>query len=232
MAKQALLVVKVDPPTQKEGEWNEWYNEKHVADRLKIPGFLYARRFTSIESLPREYAIPGEAKYLALYDLSSLSVLKGKPYQEQREKDAENDGVGFEGSISKLPKYARGVYEQIYPEEGEYKAPPARFIFVVGHDVPRNRQSEFNAWYNTEHLPALMAVPGFVTGRRFMLAEPPVTERGGTLSKYLTVYDIEDKEALESAAFKRAAVSKWSDWVRSWYTRKICCLYLRIYPKP
>ena len=228
--KKALLMVKVDPPIEQEGQWNSWYNDRHVAGRLTIPGFLSARRFSKIEGIPKEFAVAGEAKYLALYDLADVRVLKGEPYRRLVEEEAARPRDGFEGSISKLPKFARGVYEQIYPEEGEYAVPQTRFVFVVGHDVPRNKQKEFNAWYNTEHLPALMAVSGFVTGRRFVLSETPVVERGGTLSKYLTIYDIENRDALESDAFKKAAVSPWSDWVRSWYTRKMCTLYRRIYP--
>jgi hypothetical protein len=229
--KKALLMVKVDSPTEHEVQWNSWYNDRHVAGRLTVPGILSARRFTKIDGIPREFAVAGEAKYLALYDLTDVKMLKGEPYRRLVEEEAARPRDGFEGSISKLPKFARGVFEQIYPEEIEYAAPRTRFVFVVGHDVPRNKQQEFNAWYNTEHLPALMAVPGFITGRRFVLSEPPVVERGGTLSKYLTIYDIENRDALESDAFKKASVSRWSDWVRSWYTRKMCTLYDRIYPK-
>lgn len=181
-------MVKVNPPDAQEKEWNNWYNNKHVADRLLIPGFTSARRFAVIPGIPKEYAIAGEAKYLALYDLESVGVLKGKPYREQQAIDAKHDGEGFEGSISKLPKFARGVYEQIFPESGKYTVPKTNLVFVVGHDVPRGKDKEFNAWYNTEHFPALMALPGWVKGRRFVLAEPPLTKRGGTLSKYLTVY--------------------------------------------
>jgi len=228
--KKALLVVKVDPPVEREAQWNSWYNDKHVAGRLTIPGFLTVRRFSKIDGIPKDFAVTGEAKYLALYDLADVKVLKGEPYRRLVEEEAARPRDGYEGAISRLPKYARGVYEQIDTEEGEYAAPRTRFVFVVGHEVPRNKQQEFNAWYNTEHLAALMKVPGFVTGRRFVLSEPPVVERGGTLSKYLTIYDIENSDALESDAFKKASVSHWSDWVRSWYTRKMCSLYRRTYP--
>jgi hypothetical protein len=228
--KNALLLVKVDPPATQEDQWNRWYDDRHVAGRLSLPGFLSARRFSKIDGIPQEFAIAGEAKYLALYDLAEAGVLQGADYRDLVKEEAARPRDGFEGSISTLPKYARGVYKQIYPEIEEYAVPLTRFVFVVGHEVPRNKQAEFNAWYNTEHLPALMAVPGFVTGRRFVLSEPPVVERGGALAKYLTIYDIENSRTLESATFKQASVSPWSNWVRSWYTRKMCTLYRRILP--
>jgi hypothetical protein len=59
---------------------------------------------------------------------------------------------------------------------------------------------------------------------------PPMTDRGGILSRYLTIWDVEDKGAFETEEFRRAAASPWSQWVRSWYTRKICAFYERVYP--
>lgn len=232
--KRALIMVKIDPPLAREVEWNHWYNTKHIPDRRAIAGFLSVRRFTKIEGIPKAFAIPGEAKYLSLYDLASTGVLKGELYRKLRESEAAMPPDSFEAITLRLPKFARGVYEQIYPETGEYTPPPTRFVFVVGHEVPRHRQKEFNAWYNTEHIPAQFRVPGFVTARRFILAEreiPPMLGSGGSLPKYLTIYDIESVETLESQAFEKASVSPWSTWVRSWFTRKMCTLYRRIYPE-
>lgn len=235
MAKRrAVLMAKMDPPVGRESEWNNWQDNRHVADRLAIPGFLSARRFTKIENIPKEYAVAGEARYLALYDLASVKVLTDEPYRRLREKEALQPQDSFEKLIFKLPKFARGVYEQIYPEQGEYTMPPTKYVFVVGHEVPRNRQQEFKAWYDTEHIPALQAVQGFLAVRRFILSErevPPMTGRGGTLPKYLTIWDIENESVFESDAFRKAAVSPWSSWVRSWYVRKMCTLYYRIYPQ-
>jgi len=232
--RRAILVAKMDPPIKRESEWNNWYNNRHVADRLAIPGILSARRFTKIENIPKEYAVAGEAKYLALYDWTSVKVWSSEPYRRLHEKEALQPQDSFEKLVYKLPKFAVGVYEQIYPEQGEYAMPPAKYVFLVGHDVPRNRQQEYKAWYDTEHIPALQAVPGFLAVRRFIRNErevPPRVDRGGTLSKYLTIWDIENESVFESDAFRKAAVSPWSSWVRSWYTRKMCTLYHRIYPK-
>jgi hypothetical protein len=232
--RRGLLVAKMDPPTKGEREWNSHYNNVHVADRLAIPGFLSARRFTLVGGIPRQYSIPGEAKYLAIYDLDTVRVLKDEPYRKVWEKDHAQPRDSFEAQIFKLPKFARGVYEQVFPEQGEYRVPPSRFVLLVGHEVPRGKAKEFNAWYDTEHIPRLLQVPGVVTIRRFVMAEkevPPMVDSGGVLSKYLTIWDVADKGAFETEAFRKAAASPWSQWVRSWYTRKICALYQRVYPR-
>lgn len=233
MAKsKGLCMVKVDPPIAQEKEWNEWYN-KRVEDLLAIPGFLSGRRFTKIEGIPKEIAVPGAPKYLALYDVTDVSILKDRPYRDWGAKQSAQPPHTFEKGVFELPGFACGVYEQIYPEEGEYKPPPSKFVWVLGHEVPRNKDKEFNVWYNTEHLPAITVVPGVLTARRFVMAErkiSPVLGSGGSLSKYLTVYDVESQEVVESETLRKAIETPWTAWVRSWYTRKMCTLYYRIYP--
>lgn len=233
MAQTGLLLAKMDPPESGEREWNEYYDRVHVADRLAIPGFLSARRFVKVEGIPAQYAIPGEARYLAIYDLKNVRVLKDKPYQKVWEKDHAKPPDSFEAKIFKLPKFARGVYEYIFPGS-DYIVPESRFVLLVGHEVPRGKVKEFDAWYNTEHIPLLLQVPGVVAIRRFIMADkeiPALTDRGGVLSKYLTIWDVADKAAFDTEEFRKPSASPWSQWVRSWYTRKICCLYERIYPK-
>ncbi len=234
MAKtRGLLLAKMDPPVEHEKQWNTYYNSVHVADRLAIPGFLSARRFTKVEGIPKQYAIPGDAKYLAIYDLDSLRVLKAEGYRRVWDKDHAQPADSFESQIFKLPKFGRGIYEEIFPRNEDYKAPDSKFVLLVGHEIPRGRKAEFNAWYNTEHIPTLLGVPGVLAIRRFLMAEreyPPIVDRGGILSTYLTIWDVADKAAFDTEAFRKSAASPWSQWVRSWYTRKICALYQRIYP--
>jgi hypothetical protein len=230
--RNGLLFVKLDPPEGKEAEWNNWYNQ-HCEARLAIPGFLSARRLTKIEGIPRGTCVPGDAQHLALYDLENLSVLQTEAYMELRKSELAHPRDAFDREIFALPKFARGAYQQIYPEKAAYRTPPSDFVFVVGHELPAPMEKEFNAWYNTEHLPALLAVPGFLTARRFVLSEqdvPPLVAKGGSLPKYLTLYDLQNEQAFDTEAFAKASMSPWTVWVRSWYTRKMCVLYRRIYP--
>lgn len=72
MTKQGLLLVMTDIDPANEADFNRWYEEEHVGERMAIPGFLNARRFTAVEGGP---------KYLALYDLESPEVLQSAPYR-------------------------------------------------------------------------------------------------------------------------------------------------------
>ncbi|MCL4744155.1 MAG: hypothetical protein KJZ83_01955 [Burkholderiaceae bacterium] len=214
-AKYLLFVRISSVPTEIESAWNQWYDTEHLPNRLDKPGFVAARRYRSIF---------GEYRYLTLYELSALDALTSAPYLELRAREASCSPQSFEVMTQKLPGFARGVYEQIGPKTGEYLIPDTSVLFVIGHDVPPNRDEEFNAWYDTEHLPSMLErVPGFVAGRRFRLVESGVPSASGIHTpgpKYVTAYDLADENVLETEAFKRETQTPWSAWVRSWYLRR------------
>lgn len=77
-------------------------------------------------------------------------------------------------------------------------------IFMVYTDVDPRHEDEFNAWYNTEHLPELLSLPGFLSAARYEAT------KGGP--KYLAVYELRNVSALQTTTFQkwRAAPSPWS----------------------
>jgi hypothetical protein len=227
--KKVLIMVRIgDVPKEIEEKWNHWYNSTHIPNRLDKPGFLSAHRYA---------AIWGEFKYLTFYDLASLDALTSEPYLKLRAWEASLAPDSFEAITLKLPNFSRGTYEQVftYPGSGEYQSPDTEILFAVGHDVPSNREEEFNAWYNTEHIPAMVdRVPGFLTARRFKLTEAPLTPRSGLQSpspKYVTLYDLANENVLQSEIFQKETNSPWSSWVRSWYSRRFRIQARLIYPK-
>ena len=62
------------------------------------------------------------------------------------------------------------------------------FLLVL-MDCPTYLEDEFNAWYDTEHIPERLAIPGFETGLRFVCLEGH--------PRYLAMYDLERPEVLE-----------------------------------
>lgn len=66
-----LLSFAADVDPSLEDDYNRWYEEEHLAERLAIPGFLRARRYR---------AINGSPKYLALYEVTDPSVFSSEQY--------------------------------------------------------------------------------------------------------------------------------------------------------
>ena len=83
-------------------------------------------------------------------------------------------------------------------------AKKGRGIFLVYTDIDPMHEDEFNAWYNTEHLPELLSLPGILDAARY------VAYKG--VPRYLAVYELESAEALKTAEFQkwRANPSPWS----------------------
>ena len=40
-----IMVVMMDVEPEHEEEFNRWYNDEHLVERLEIPGYVSARRF-------------------------------------------------------------------------------------------------------------------------------------------------------------------------------------------
>ncbi len=55
--------------------------------------------------------------------------------------------------------------ETIRDREDGPMAHKGRGIFLVYVDIDAQHAKEFNEWYNTEHLPELLAVPGILAAR-------------------------------------------------------------------
>jgi hypothetical protein len=67
---KAVMVVYTNPVPDQEDEYNDWYDNRHLAEVCAVPGIVSARRFKIGEGdgLPSS---AGESKYLALYELDA-----------------------------------------------------------------------------------------------------------------------------------------------------------------
>ncbi len=80
------------------------------------------------------------------------------------------------------------------------------FLLVL-MQPPSTIEEEFNAWYDTEHVPERLAVPGVETAIRF-------GSTTGAAPKYLAMYDLAAESVLETDAYKDVAGDKSSPWTR------------------
>jgi hypothetical protein len=70
-----------------------------------------------------------------------------------------------------------------------------RALLLVWTDIPTNVETEFNDWYNREHLRERVEVPGFIRGRRFAAIS--------AAPKYLALYEAQSAEVMRSEAYLR-----------------------------
>jgi hypothetical protein len=58
-------------------------------------------------------------------------------------------------------------------------------LLVIWTDIAAEHEAEFNQWYDQEHIPQLLTVPGFQTGRRYRAVEGA--------PRYIAIYQLADE---------------------------------------
>jgi len=185
---QGLLAVWTDIAPEAEAEFNEWYNTEHIPQLVGIPGIISGRRYQAVEGSP---------KYLALYDLAIPEVVKSDAFRQLRESPTpwSKKIIPLFRNTTSCP-YRKLFSCSNYPTVGP------EFVLTVRLNIPAEQETEFNQWYNVDHLPALVGVPGVHCARRYQVVE-------GDL-KYLAVYEMNDASVPKSAAWDKARNTEWT----------------------
>jgi hypothetical protein len=72
----------------------------------------------------------------------------------------------------------------------------ARYLFVVNSNPVEGREQEYNDWYSNRHLADLLALPGVVSARRFVLEDAQLSDVPRPF-KYLALYEVETDQLQE-----------------------------------
>jgi len=207
------LFVATDLDAEHEEAVNRWYDTRHVPQRQGTPGFLSAQRYE---------AASGSPKYAAVYDLESPNVLKSEAYLALSKPPivTEEDKL----MVSRFKNNVRGVMEKIseYAVTGAAAGEKSRALLTVGLEPEQGFEDEYNAWYEDEHIPYILKVPGVLRVRRFRALE-------GAPS-YLTLWDLVSPEVRQSAAFQEAAETPWTRRMREHCNRRITAIYRPLVP--
>ena len=75
-------------------------------------------------------------------------------------------------------------------------------LMMVWVDVPSEHEDEFNHWYNEEHLPELLSVPGVLNAARYeaVMSGP----------KHLACYELQSPSVVETDAFTSRKPTEWA----------------------
>jgi hypothetical protein len=177
-----LLVVWTDVVPEYEAEFNAWYDQEHIPQLLGVPGFVTGRRYQAVE---------GKPKYIALYELRDENALKSDAFRAVRESPTP----WSQRITPQFRNTQRGVFRQIF-SHGNRPVKDAEFVLTVRLNTPADHDKDFNAWYNEDHVPALVGVPGVYCAHRYHAVEGD--------PKYLAVYEMGDGSATKSPEWEKA----------------------------
>lgn len=93
-------------------------------------------------------------------------------------------------------------------------------LLLTMTEPPPPMEEEFNAWYDTEHLPERLAIPGFESARRWVDPRAPAGS-----GKYLATYELEHPQVLETPEYLAHVGEHFTPWSKRCLSR--CVLFRR-----
>jgi hypothetical protein len=81
-----------------------------------------------------------------------------------------------------------------------------RFMLIVATDVAGEMEEEFNKWYDNEHIPGLLKVPGVLNAQRY------ISVNGSP--KYFAIYEHENEYVQEKEEYKKILNTDWTKRIR------------------
>jgi hypothetical protein len=206
--RMGLLVAGFNYAAVDADEFNAWYDTEHIPERRRVPGFITAERWLGAED-PKVS--------LAIYDLQSPAVLQSPEYLAIAH---DNLSPWSRRMVGRCRRICRFEAEQILP--GDAVGPKnAAGLLLGAMNVAAAAEAEFNAWYDTEHIPRLSQVPGCLAARRFR------TSSGN--QRYVALYHLSDPSIAGSPAWKAAVETPWTLKLRA-HISDVLRLVLRRYP--
>ena len=208
MAK-GILIAAMNIAHAAEDEFHDWYDTEHLPERQHVPGFQLCQRWIGAQD-PKVS--------VATYDLETIGVLQSLGYQAI---GGANLSPWSKRVTSRVERLMRFEGDQVLPGDA---LPPsdAGALLLNAMNVDPAAEAEFNEWYNTEHIPALAAVPGCLIARRFRATS--------SNRRYVALYHLTSPEVQATAAWKSAADTEWTRKLRPHFhdhLRIVCKKYVR-----
>ncbi len=92
----------------------------------------------------------------------------------------------------------------------------SKALLIVTTNPPADMEEEFNVWYDREHVPERLAVPGFERAQRYYLTHG---ER-----RYAALYDVSAFDVFESPAYLATSGDNNTPWTKQIISR---CNFVR-----
>ena len=187
-----LLAAFMDPSPDEEA-FNAWYDEEHAPMRLTVPGFLTARRYAAAEA--------DGPRYLALYDLESIDVLRSADYQRLHAEASPRERE----IMAAIPMIDRRELELVLDCPAWSDAPP--FQLIVCMTPAAGGEDDFVAWYREEHIAMLLEVPGWRRARLFR-------QVAGQGPAFMAAHELERPDVFDEPAYAAAVGTPWRRRIR------------------
>jgi hypothetical protein len=187
-----LLFVYSSPGTVDLAEFTDWYDNEHVPNRLATPGFGAVTRFRATDEMKPEW--------LATYEIEP-GTLETPAYKALWENASERE-KRIMSSVTTLDRRVYSLLSDTWADGHAEASGPPPVVLAVSMSVPAEVVPDMEAYYEQEHYPLLLAVPGWRRARRYELTS-------GTGPKYLSLHEIDSEAAFDEPGYKAAISTPW-----------------------
>ncbi len=182
-----------------ESEFNRWMDEVHCANAAETPGCLAWTRYKNIAPQP------GQPTHLNLYEFDRADAGAAKAWLLQNMARKREQGRMKPVTST----YQFGAYTRITnltPKPGV----PEGLVVVMTACLDKTLEAEYNRWYDTQHMPAILTTPGMTGGMRFK-----AQHCDGTPADYLQLFFIGSPDVPGARAAMTKTLGAFPESVRS-----------------
>ena len=187
-----LLYVYSSPGPVNLTEFTDWYDNEHVPNRLATPGFGAVARFRATDGLKPEW--------LATYEIKPGTL--ETPAYKALWADASEREKRIMASVGTLDRRVYTLLSDAWADGYTEASGAAPVVLAVSMSVPPEVVPDMVAYYEQEHYPMLLAVPGWRRARRFALT-------AGTAPKYLSLHEVESEAVFDEPGYQAAISTPW-----------------------
>lgn len=202
MKGRTILFTEMTPDIDWEDRFNKWNDGHLVPSRLAAPALAGAQRYKHIE---RE-------TYLTIYEADNEGALTSEEFLSA--EDYPNSETKW--MMSNILDYSSYTGNQITDLSGSNVAGDpmeAPILYAQFFSVPDDREDDFNAWYENEHIPMLLKCNEWMMCRRFLIEEgdpQPWTHLALHYLNDMSAFDSPEREAAQSTElFNKLSEEQW-----------------------
>jgi hypothetical protein len=208
MKGHAVLFSEMTPGEDFKDRFHHWYDTHHIPVRMVCPGFVSAQRYKRQDG-------PG---YLAVYEMDDVNVLSSDAYKIIKNNPSD-DTAWMLANVTGFTRYLASETSVQPAGQTKLSVLDAPVLYAVCFNIPPEGRADFDAWYETEHIPLLMECSDWLMVRRMH-----VTDGVPETYTHMALHYLADANALHSPEREKARNTPWrarlakNDWFKASYT--------------
>lgn len=179
-----------------EHPFNHWYDEAYMPSRLELRGFLSARRYGEL----------GDGRVsMAAFEMTSSEVVVRDDYRRLR-RSISPDEFEMVKHLSRLEHRVYEVTSSRYAAGMTLANAPGLVLGCNWWEPIEGMDDDLNQWYEKEHIPLVLSVPGWIRSRRLVQTK-------GRGPRYLAMHEISSTSVFTEPIHRAANETRWHNQV-------------------